>query len=120
MNAANSPLVTGAASMTYAGRSTRCAGRSLSNAHGSVSVPMVNSPAGTSTSPPTRTDGSGGGGACSTAGPERSWWVASMVSSCCCSCCTIMPKANPSATSGRSVKVTASSRSCTLSRTVPR
>lgn len=79
---------------------------------------MVNGPAGTRTSPPTRARGSGGGGASSTGAPARSWWVASMVSSCCCSCCTIMPNANPSATRGRSVKRMPSSRSNTLSRTV--
>ncbi len=82
--------------MKYAGTSTSCAGRSLSSAHGSVAVPMVNGPPGTSTSPVTAARARGGGGASSTGAPTRSWWVASMVSSCCCSCCTIMPKANPS------------------------
>ena len=42
--------MTGAVSIQNAGRSTTCAGRSLSSAHGSVSVPIVNGPAGTSAS----------------------------------------------------------------------
>ena len=46
MNAGYSALVTGAVSIRNAGRSTGCAGRSLSSAHGSVDVPIVNGPAG--------------------------------------------------------------------------
>ncbi len=72
MNSWYAPLETGTVSSQYAGRSTRCAGRSLSSAHGSVSVPMVNGPAGTSTSDAGGAAAAGGGGASSTAGPCRS------------------------------------------------
>ena len=54
MNACHSPLLTGTRAIRKAGRSTVCAGRSLSSDHGSVSpsTPRVNGPAGTSTSRP--------------------------------------------------------------------
>ena len=88
-------MVTGTVSRKNASTCTVCAGRSLSSAQGSVDVPMVNRPAGTSTSAGNATSRArGAGGACSTGAPVRNWWVASMVSSCCCSCCTIMPNAN--------------------------
>src|SRR5919206_387668 len=67
MKAAYSALVTGAASRKNAGTSTVCAGRSLSSAHGSVSVPIVNGPPGISTSAGTATRAGGGGGG----GPGR-------------------------------------------------
>ena len=103
--ARTSPLVTGAASMTYAGRSTRCA-RALvvqrprvgGGAHGERPgrhQHLAGRPGPAARAAAARP---------APAAPARSWWVASIVSSCCCSCCTIMPKANPSATSGRSVK----------------
>ncbi len=50
MNSTYAAFVTGVVSMRNAGTSTTCAGRSLSYAHGSVEVPITNSPAGTSTS----------------------------------------------------------------------
>ena len=98
MNAAYAALVTGVVSSQKPGTSTACAGRSLSSAHGSADVPMVNGPPGTCTSAGSAAASAGaggGGGADSTAGPDRSWWVASMVSSCCTSCCATIPNANP-------------------------
>ena len=101
MNAAYAALVTGVVSSQNPGTSTACAGRSLSSAHGSADVPMVNGPPGTCTSAGSAAASAGaggGGGADSTAGPDRSWWVASMVSSCCTSCCATIPNANPAPT----------------------
>src|SRR5262249_46577828 len=98
MNAAYAALVTGVVSSQNPGTSTSCAGRSLSSAHGSADVPMVNGPPGTYTSAGSAAASAGavgGGDAESTAGPDRSWWVASMVSSCCTSCCATIPNANP-------------------------
>src|SRR4051794_27188734 len=67
MNARNAPHVTIAVSITNASTSTWWAGRSLSSAHGSVEVPMVNGPAGTSTSAfQDRCDARGGGVSAST------------------------------------------------------
>ena len=110
--------MTGAVSIQKAGRSTTCAGRSLSSAQGSVSVPIVNGPAGTSTSAAAgAAAGAGGGGACSTGAPARSWCVASIVSSCCCSCCTIIPKAKPCSTSRLPRSGLVSSASSAFSRT---
>lgn len=75
MNRRYAPQVTGAVSSQKAGTSRRCAGRSLSSAHGSAEVPMVNGPPGTSASGPgsgASGAGPGGAGASSTAGPRRS------------------------------------------------
>jgi hypothetical protein len=73
MNAWYAPFVTGVVSMWNGGTIRRCAGRSLSSAHGSVEVPIVNSPPGTRTSAGPVNNGTGSGsGADSTAGPRRS------------------------------------------------
>src|ERR1700735_3169004 len=106
MNAAYAALVTGAVSSQNAGTSTRWAGRSLSSAHGSAEVPIVNGPPGTNTSAGNvaASAGAGGGaGADSTAGPVLSWCVASIVSSCWASCWATMPKANPEPASAAGV-----------------
>src|ERR1700753_209680 len=95
MNAAYAAFVTGVVSSQNPGTSTGWAGRSLSSAHGSADVPMVNRPPGTCTSAGRAAPAGGGGGADSTAGPDRSWWVASMVSSCWTSCWATMPNAKP-------------------------
>ena len=109
--------MTGTVAIRKAGRSTTCAGRSLSSAHGSVDVPIVNGPAGTSALRAGNRRPGGGGGADSTGAPARSWCVASMVSSCCCSCWTIMPNANPSVVSLRPFIGLRLSTSSALSRT---
>ena len=67
--------MTGVVSSQKPGTSTSWAGRSLSSAHGSAEVPMVNGPPGTCTSAGSdaASAGAGGGaGADSTAGPDRS------------------------------------------------
>ncbi len=86
MNSAYAPQVTGVVSRKNGATSTACAGRSLSSAQGSVEVPMVNGPPGTSTSDGSRSVSAGAGpgaGAVSTGAPARIWWVISIVSSCC-------------------------------------
>ena len=75
--------MTGPPSITKGATVTRCAGRSLSSAHGSVDVPISNSPPGTVTSAGTDARATDVDGACNTMGPRRNWWVASIVSSCC-------------------------------------
>jgi hypothetical protein len=92
MNAACARFDAGSVSIQNAGRWTRWAGRSLSYAHGSVLVPIANSPAGTSTSVAGVVRPAGSGALSSiSGGPSRSWWVASIVSACCCSCWTTRP-----------------------------
>ncbi|CAM5623836.1 hypothetical protein SALBM135S_01130 [Streptomyces alboniger] len=66
-------FVTGVVSMRNGGTRRRCAGRSLSRAHGSVEVPMVNGPPGTRTSAgPVKGGPCTGSGAVSAVGPVRS------------------------------------------------
>ncbi len=72
MNWAYAPQVTGVVSMKNGATGTVCAGRSLSSAHGSVEVPMVNGPPGTRTSGGSRNASAGAGpgdGAASTGAP---------------------------------------------------
>ena len=64
-------LVTGVVSNQYAPVAARYAGRSLSKAHGSVDVPMVNSPAGTSTSAGRSAERSGWGAGAGGVTPGR-------------------------------------------------
>ncbi len=74
MNAWYAAFVTGTVSIQNAAVSRTCAGRSLSNDHGSAEVPIVNGPPGTRTSATAGGGPSGGSGsgAASTGPPLRS------------------------------------------------
>ncbi len=118
MNAWYAAFVTGVVSIQNGATSRTCAGRSLSSAHGSAEVPMVNGPPGTRTSAGPVNSGAGSGsGAVSACGPFLSWWVISIVSSCCCSCWAIIPKANPASVRRVPWKSAPCSRSMTRPRT---
>ena len=120
MNAVYAALVTGVVSMKNDGTRTVWAGCSLSRAHGSLDVPIVNGPPGTGTSAGRLIAPAGAaaaGAAVRTGAPLRNWCVISIVSSCCCSCWTIIPNAKPPVTRRGPLKRAPSSRSRTRPRT---